>query len=107
MENRLPIADEGPKVTELLYLRKGEEHFMIAFDPEQSDAVLMELGKMAADKELPEFMWYDAAVLSQRVRRLKELLQEAEPAATGVQASDVRRIMYEILSLEGLFSEGE
>ena len=53
------------------------ERFIFLYDEESADSVLQMLGKFAADRSL-NFNWYDAAVLSQKVRRLKE---EAEAEA--------------------------
>ena len=106
MENRLPIPAEGTAVTELLYRKRGGEHFMVAFDMDHTDAVLMQLGAMAADRDL-NFTWYDAAVLSQRIRTLQEAHERDPAGVTGMNSIDLRRTMYEILCEEGYFSEGE
>ena len=44
---------------------------MFLYDDESADQLLQTLGKYAADPEL-NFSWYDAATLSQRVRKLRE-----------------------------------
>jgi hypothetical protein len=53
----------------VLALLKGEERYVFLYDDRSTDQVLQTLGRYAADPEL-SFTWYDAAVLSQRVRKL-------------------------------------
>ena len=55
----------------VLALVKNSERYVFLYDDDSLDSVLQKLGEYAADKEL-SFSWYDAAVLSQKVRRLKE-----------------------------------
>lgn len=55
----------------VLALLKGSERFVFLYDDESADQLLQTLGKYAADPEL-NFSWYDAATLSQRVRKLRE-----------------------------------
>ena len=55
----------------VLALVKDEERFIYLYDEDSTDTLLQTLGQHAADKDL-SFTWYDAAVLSQKVRRLKE-----------------------------------
>lgn len=59
----------------VLALVKDSERYIFLYDDESTPELLRTLGKFAADKEL-NFTWYDAAVLSQKVRRLK---QKPEP----------------------------
>ncbi len=61
----------------VLALVKDSERYIFLYDEESSDTLLQTLGQYASDKDL-SFTWYDAAVLSQKVRRLKE---EAEAEA--------------------------
>ena len=49
-------------------LVKGEERYLFLFSDEQKGETLRTLGKYASNPEL-SFSWYDAAVLSQKVRR--------------------------------------
>ena len=49
-------------------LVKGEERYLFLFNDEQKGETLRTLGKYASDPDL-SFSWYDAAVLSQKVRR--------------------------------------
>lgn len=63
----------------VLALVKDTERFIFLYDEESSDVLLQQLGQFAADKDL-SFTWYDAAVLSQKVRRLRD-----ESAAKGCE----------------------
>lgn len=62
-------ADGRP--TNLLALVKGAERYIFVFDDEYKTEVLRTLGRFAANTEL-SLTWYDAAVLSQKVRKLVE-----------------------------------
>jgi len=55
----------------VLALVKNSERYVFLYDDDSTESVLQKLGQYAADEEL-SFSWYDAAVLSQKVRRLKE-----------------------------------
>jgi hypothetical protein len=50
-------------------LVRGEEQYIFMFDEENRTETLRMLGRFAADGEL-SFTWYDAAILSQRIREL-------------------------------------
>ncbi len=54
----------------IVALMKDGERFVFVFDEESSPQLLQTLGHYAADPEM-NFTWYDAAVLSQKVRRLQ------------------------------------
>lgn len=64
------VAGEDAGIN-VLCLIKGEQRFVFLYDDESTDEMLKVLGRHAADPEL-DFTWYDAAVLSQRVRALRE-----------------------------------
>ena len=51
----------------VLALVKGEERFIFLFDDMNRDETLRQLARFAADPEI-EFSWYDAAMLSQKIR---------------------------------------
>lgn len=51
----------------MIAMVKDEERFVFLYDDESPAEVLRTFGQYAADPEL-NFSWYDAAVLSQRVR---------------------------------------
>lgn len=55
-------------------LVKDSERYVFLYDDESSSQMLQTLGQYAADKDL-SFTWYDAAVMSQKVRKLR---REAE-----------------------------
>ena len=70
---------EGKAVTQdinVIALVKGEERYIFLYDDTQRAETLRTLGRFASDAEL-SFSWYDAAVLSQKVRRSSQQ-QEAE-----------------------------
>ncbi len=50
-------------------LVKDAERYIFLYDNESAPALMQTLGRFAGDPEL-SFSWYDAAVLSQKVRRL-------------------------------------
>ena len=50
-------------------LVRGEEQYIFMFDEASRTETLRVLGRYAADPEL-SFTWYDAAVLSQKVREM-------------------------------------
>lgn len=64
----------------VLALLKGEERYVFLYDDRSVDQVLQTLGKYAADPEL-SFSWYDAAVLSQRIRKLMSDAKDVSPTA--------------------------
>ncbi|MGB7325636.1 hypothetical protein [Rubripirellula reticaptiva] len=51
----------------VLALVKGEERFIFLFDDHNRDETLRQLARFAADPEL-DFSWYDAAMLSRKIR---------------------------------------
>lgn len=55
----------------VLALVKDSERYVFLYDDESIAALLPTLGKFAQDRSL-SFTWYDAACLSQKVRKLKE-----------------------------------
>jgi hypothetical protein len=62
----------------VLALVKGEERYVFLFDDAHRAETLRVLGRYASNPEL-SFSWYDAAVLSQRIRR--ESREATTPAA--------------------------
>lgn len=70
----------------VLALLKGQERFVFLYDDESADQLLQTLGKYAADPDL-NFSWYDAATLSQRVRKLRE----GEPSENAEPKNRIRR----------------
>lgn len=62
----------------VLALVKDGERYVFMYDEHSIPQLLQTLGKFAADPEL-NFSWYDAAVLSQRVRKLRDASQGDDP----------------------------
>jgi len=63
----------------VLALVKGEERYIFLYDDEHRSEALRTLGRFASNPEL-SFSWYDAAVLSQRVRQTSaEAAAESRP----------------------------
>ena len=52
----------------VLALVKGQERYVFLYDDSQRAETLRTLGRYASDPDL-SFTWYDAAVLSQRIRK--------------------------------------
>ncbi len=52
----------------VLALVKGKERYIFLFDDGNRSEALRTLGRYASNKEL-SFTWYDAAVLSQKIRQ--------------------------------------
>lgn len=53
----------------VLALVKGEEHYIFLYNDENRVEMLRTLGRYAADPQL-NFSWYDAAVMSKKVREI-------------------------------------
>ncbi len=64
-----------PAEINVLALVKGSERYVFLFDDQSRSEALRQLGRYASNPEL-SFTWYDAAVLSQKIR----LTAEEEPA---------------------------
>lgn len=62
-------------------LVKGEERYVFLFSDEHRGDILRSMGRFASDPEL-SFSWYDAAVLSQKVRHEAETRFEMPAEAT-------------------------
>jgi hypothetical protein len=63
----------------VLALVKGSERYVFLYDDHSANSLLHTLGRFAADPEL-SFTWYDAAILSQKVRRLRDEPAQRLPA---------------------------
>ena len=61
----------------VLALVKESERYIFLYDDNSPAELLQILGRYAADPEL-SFTWYDAAILSQKVRRIKRQMQQQE-----------------------------
>ena len=68
-------------------LVKDAERYIFLYDNESAPALMQTLGRFAGNPEL-SFTWYDAAVLSQKVRRLnRDAAEEREPHVRAPRAS--------------------
>jgi hypothetical protein len=74
----------------VLALVKGEERYIFLFDDEHRSEALRTLGKFASNPEL-SFSWYDAAVLSQRIRQAAQEARAEEEAAAAEAVSRPHR----------------
>ena len=68
---RLEVSDD----INVLALVKGEERYIFLYNDSNRSETLRLLGRYASNPEL-SFSWYDAAVLSQKIRRQAS---EADP----------------------------
>lgn len=58
----------------IVAMLKDSERFVVIYDDDSVQTALQQLGAWAADSTLPSFTWYDAARMSQRIRRLQQKL---------------------------------
>jgi hypothetical protein len=64
----------------VLALLKNGERYVFLYDDQSVETLLQTLGRYASDPEL-SFSWYDAAVLSQRIRQATPPTAVPEPHA--------------------------
>ncbi|MGV3485066.1 MAG: hypothetical protein ACO1RT_11675 [Planctomycetaceae bacterium] len=69
----------------VLALVNGAERFIFLFDDANRDETLRQLARFAADPEL-NFSWYDAAMLSRKIRDAVPL-EDDEPAIPRTERS--------------------
>jgi hypothetical protein len=62
----------------VLALVKGKERYIFLFDDKRRSETLRALGRFASNTEL-SFSWYDAAVLSQKVRQIGPQSETTKP----------------------------
>lgn len=73
----------------VLALVKGRERYVFLYQDSQRAQTLRTLGKFASNPEL-SFSWYDAAVLSQKVRHNQQQAEPSLPRRINLpQASDL------------------
>lgn len=71
----------------VIALVKETDRYIFLYDSESASTLLQTMGRFAADAEL-NFSWYDAAVLSQKVRRMnREDVVEKRDADTPIRRS--------------------
>lgn len=76
----LPSDWEPQEVTQdinVLALVKGEERYIFLYDDSRRAQTLRTLGRYASNPDL-SFSWYDAAVLSQKVRQNAKAAREEQ-----------------------------
>ena len=71
----------------VLALVKGEERFIFLFDDGNRDETLRQLARFAADPEL-DFSWYDAAMLS---RKIRDAVPQDDDAPNPVRSQQTKR----------------
>jgi hypothetical protein len=52
----------------VIILKKGKERYAFYYEDHQAAEVLRQFGRFASDPDL-SFSWYDASVMSQKVRK--------------------------------------
>jgi hypothetical protein len=73
----------------VLALVKGDERYVFLFDDDNRVETLRQIGRYAANPEL-SFTWYDAAVMSQKIRQSGA--EKKKPAANRLDLSDRFRL---------------
>ena len=69
------------KEINVLAMVKGEERYIFLYDDEHRTETLRMLGRYAADPQL-SFTWYDAAVLSKKIRETAAQIEASKVHAT-------------------------
>lgn len=67
------------KEINVLAMMKGEERYIFLYDDDHRTETLRMLGRYAADPQL-SFTWYDAAVLSKKIRETAVELESQRPS---------------------------
>ena len=71
----------------VLALVKGEEKYVFLFNDENRKTTLRQLGRYASNPDL-SFTWYDAAVMSQKVRKLTRIEKAMQSRHRAVSSND-------------------
>lgn len=66
-DSKEQIVEQEKKV-EVVALVKGRERYVFVYTEQNRTGILRTLGRYASEPDL-SFSWYDAAVLSQKIRR--------------------------------------
>ena len=79
----------------VLAMIKGEERYIFIYNDENRIEMLRTLGRYAADPQL-SFSWYDAAVMSKKVRDMahQELAAQVDSPAATDGLAESRRFSY-------------
>lgn len=70
------MIDLSEQDLNVLALVKGSERYVFLYDDESRAETLRTLGRYASDPDL-SFTWYDAAVLSQKIRQESQKFEQA------------------------------
>lgn len=71
----------------VLALVKGEEKYIFLFNDQNRKTTLRQLGRYASNPDL-SFTWYDAAVMSQKVRKLTRIEKAMRSRYRAVSSND-------------------
>ena len=71
----------------VLALVKGEEKYIFLFNDQNRKTTLRQLGRYASNPDL-SFTWYDAAVMSQKVRKLTRIEKAMRSRYRAVSSKD-------------------
>jgi hypothetical protein len=82
----------------ILAMAKGEERYLFLFNDDSRAETLRTLGRYASNPEL-SFSWYDAAVMSQKVRATRKPKDVEQPAPANLPHN-----RFQIPPLSDLFS---
>lgn len=66
-EKEWSVTSKDTKIISIVALVKGSERYVFVYDDESRAETLRTLGRYASNSEL-SFTWYDAALVSQRIR---------------------------------------
>ncbi len=97
-----PTQSTGANVSQdinVVALVKGEERYIFLFNDKKKGETLRTLGRYASDTKL-SFSWYDAAVLSQKVRNIEKTPTGSVPNNGRFSSPELK----DLVSGEDLFS---
>ena len=80
------------KEINVLAMVKGEERYIFLYDDDHRTETLRMLGRYAADPQL-SFTWYDAAVLSKKIRETAAAVQAGHLPASPLDNTKPSRIV--------------
>ena len=80
------------KEINVLAMVKGEERYIFLYDDDHRTETLRMLGRYAADPQL-SFTWYDAAVLSKKIRETAAAVEAGHLHAAPVRDEKPERIV--------------
>ncbi len=81
------------KEINVLALVKGEERYVFLYDDASRVETLRMLGRYAADPQL-SFSWYDAAVMSKKIREMANALSAEQATSPVLQPREVPRFSF-------------